>query len=90
MPLYDIADAAGVKYADSLYFGDPFYRVNDDGTLGTGLYDRVEAYYDLNVNDFLKMRVTAAFHFNHVKYAGCQQIVRLVFDLQELLDRKSR
>lgn len=90
MPLYDIADAGGIKYRDKLYFGDPFYRLNDDGTLGAGLYDRVEAYYDLNVNDFLKMRVTAAFHFNHVKYAGCQQMVRLVFDLQELLDRQSR
>ncbi len=90
MPLYDITDAGGVRYANNLYFGDPFYRINDDGTLGAGLYDRVEAYYDLDINDFLKMHVTAAFHFTHVKYAGCQQMVRLVFDLQKLLDRQNR
>lgn len=88
MPLYKVADASGAVYGSSLYYGDPFYMINDDKTYGAGFYNRAEAYYDLNLNEFLKMRVTAAFHFTHVKYAGCQQIVRLVFDLQELLDRK--
>lgn len=88
MPLYNIKDAIGQKYGNNIYFGDPFYRLNDDGTFGSGFYNRAEAYYDLNINDFLKMRVTAAFHITHMKYAGCQQMVRLVFDLQKLMDKK--
>ena len=88
MPMYNIKDASGQKYGNNIYFGDPFYRLNDDGTFGNGFYNRAEAYYDLNINDFLKMRVTAAFHITHMKYAGCQQMVRLVFDLQKLMDKK--
>ena len=88
MPMYNIKDAIGQKYGNNIYFGDPFYRLNDDGTFGSGFYNRAEAYYDLNINDFLKMRVTAAFHITHMKYAGCQQMVRLVFDLQKLMDKK--
>lgn len=87
MPLYNIRDMGGNKYGNTLYFGDPFYRVNDDGTFGVGFYNRSEAYYDLNVSDFLKLRVTAAFHFTHKGYAGCQQMVRLVFNLEELISR---
>ena len=90
MPLYNIHDKGGNKYGNILYPGDPFYRVNDDGTFESGLYDRVEAYYDLNLNDFLKLRVTGAFHFTHKKYAGCQQIVHLLFNLHELTDRNNR
>lgn len=88
MPLYNIKDLGGHKYGNRLYYGDPFYRINDDGTYGTGFYNRAEAYYEPYIGEFMKVRVTAAFHFNHVKYAGCQQMVRLVFDLQKLLDRK--
>jgi hypothetical protein len=88
MPLYYFKDSSGLMYADRLYFGDPFYRLSEREKYGYGFYNRVEAYYDLNLNDFLKMRLTAAFHFTHEKYAGCQQLVRIVFDLQELLDRK--
>jgi hypothetical protein len=61
--------------------------VNDDGTYGAGFYNRAEAYYSLNLNDYLKLRATAAFHFNHTGYLGCQQMLRLVFDLQELLSK---
>ncbi len=88
MPLYNIVDPVGMKYGNNLYFGDPFFRVNNDGTYGTGFYNRAEAYYSLNLNDYLKLRATAAFHFNHTGYLGCQQMLRLVFDLQELLERK--
>lgn len=87
MSLYDIHDVGGIKYGNRLYFGDPFYRVNDDRTYGYGFYNRAEAYYEPYIGDFMKVRVTAAFHFNHVKYAGCQQMVRFIFDLHKLLDR---
>lgn len=88
MPLYNVYDKQGKKYGSSLYPGDPFYRVDDKDSFENGLYDRVEAYYDLNLDDYLKLRVTAAFHISGFKYAGCQQMVRLLFDLNELLDRK--
>lgn len=88
MPLYNIKDKRGNKYGSNLYPGDPFYRVDDKDSFEVGLYDRVEAYYDLNLDDYLKLRVTAAFHIAGFKYAGCQQMVRLMFDLNELLDRK--
>ena len=87
MPLYHVKETSGKTYSNNLYFGDPFYRVNDDGTYGAGFYNRAEVYYSLNLNEFLKLRATAAFHFNHTKYLGCQQMVRLVFDLQELLSK---
>lgn len=87
MPLYHIKDNAGIKYGNNLYFGDPFFRVNDDGTYGTGFYNRAEAYYALNLNEYLTLRATAAFHFNHKGYLGCQQMLRLVFNLQELLSK---
>ena len=87
MPLYHIKDTSGMSYSNNLYFGDPFFRVNDDGTYGAGFYNRAEAYYSLNLNDYLKLRATAAFHFNHTGYLGCQQMLRLVFDLQELLSK---
>ena len=87
MPLYHIKDTSGMSYSNNLYFGDPFFRVNDDGTYGAGFYNRAEAYYSLNLNEYLKLRATAAFHFNHTGYLGCQQMLRLVFDLQELLSK---
>ena len=74
-------------YGGDLYYGDPFYLLNDDGSTGAGVYDRFDAYYDLKLKDFLKLRVTASFHFTHEKYAGCQQMVRVIFDLQELMDK---
>ena len=30
MPLYHIKDTSGMSYSNNLYFGDPFFRVNDD------------------------------------------------------------
>ena len=88
MSLYNLEDAGGIKYGNRLYFGDPFYLINDDNTMGIGLYDRAEVYYEPYISDFMKIRVSAAFHFSHVKYAGCQQMVRFIFDLQKLVDRK--
>lgn len=84
MPYYNRADAGGLKYGNILYLGDPFYRVHDDGSKGWGIYDRLEAYYEPKIGKFLSIRVSALFHFNK-GYSGCQQIVGLHFNLEELL-----
>lgn len=87
MPYYEDADAAGLTYGADLYLGDPFYRVHDDGSVGRGLYDRLEVYYEPELGDFLHLRVSALFHFNGMRYSGCQQMVGLYFDLNKLIKR---
>lgn len=45
MPLYNKLDAGGFKYGnETLYLGDPFYRVNDRGEQKVGSYDRLEFF----------------------------------------------
>jgi len=84
MPYYNNIDNAGLKYGPQLYFGNPFYRIHDDGGKGWGIYDRAELYYEPKIGDFLKLRVSALFHFHNRGYSGCQQIVSLLFDLNAL------
>ena len=72
-----------------LYMGEPFFRVHDDGRTDSGIYDRLEAYYEPQIGQFLSIRVAAVFHFNG-SYSGCQQIVALKFNLQRLLDKTSK
>ena len=90
MPYYNCLDNAGVKYGSSLYMGDPFYRVYDDGRTSHGIYDRMEFYYEPKIKgtaQWLKIRIAAMFHFNSLRYCGAQQVVRVSFNLQELLAR---
>lgn len=96
MPYYNSTDAAGIKYGSLLYMGSPFYRVHDNyaadaGKSGPGIYDRLEAYYEPAIGGgYLKIRISALFHFNGSRYSGCQQIVSLKFNLQRLMDRAQR
>ena len=85
MPYYNGLDNAGLKYGTQVYFGDPFYRVHDDGSTGSGFYDRLEVYYEPKLSDWLDLRVSAVFHFNGSRYSGCQQVIGLRFNLHELL-----
>lgn len=87
MPYYSDTDKGGNVYGPNLYFGDPFYQVREDGVLEAGLYDRLEVYYEPKIGDFLYLRVSALFHFNGMKYSGCQQMVGLRFDLNKLLNK---
>ena len=87
MPYYDGVDNAGVKYGPNVYYGDPFYRVHDDGRLEAGFYDRLEIYYEPKLGDFLSLRVEALFHFHGMHYSGCQQVISLRFNLQELINK---
>ncbi len=81
MPYYNSLDAGGDKYGGRLYFGDPFYRMHDDGTSGIGTYDRFEVFYEPQIGKYLKVRVAARFHFHGARYSGCQQVVALRFNL---------
>ena len=85
MPYYYGVDEGGFRYGPDLYYGDPFYRVHDDGKTGAGFYDRLEIYYEPRIADFLSLKVSALFHFNGMRYSGCQQMVGLNFNLNELI-----
>ena len=87
MPYYNVEDNTGVKYGPNVYYGDPFYRIHDDGGLETGFYDRLEIYYEPKLGEFLSLRIAALFHFHGVGYSGCQQMVSLRFNLQELINK---
>ena len=89
MPYYNSMDAGGDKYGGRLYFGDPFYRVHDDGTTGVGVYDRVEVFYEPQVGPYLKISVGARFHFHGARYSGCQQVLSLKFNLGQILRWRS-
>lgn len=83
MPYYNRPDAGGIKYGSDLYFGDPFYRIHDDGEGGTGLYDRLEVFWRPKLGRRLKIDVGARFHFHDFGYSGCQQVVRILFNLEK-------
>ena len=84
MPYYNNYDNAGLKYGTDLYYGDPFYRIHDEGAKGPGLYDRLEFYYEPAICKYLKLRVSALFHFHGMRYSGCQQMISLRFNLSRL------
>ncbi len=90
MPYYNSTDTAGDKYGTRLYFGDPFYRIHADPSVSEntpGLYDRLDIFYEPHVGRYLTIRISARFHFHNMHYSGCQQIVSLRFNLNELLNR---
>jgi hypothetical protein len=84
MPYYNSTDAAGDKYGTRLYMGDPFYRVFDEGRTGAGIYDRFDIYYQPYTGRNLSIRIEARFHFNSFTYSGCQQMVTVCFDLDNI------
>ncbi len=82
MPYYNSTDTAGDKYGTRLYFGDPFYRIHDDYQLTyAGLYNRLDVFYEPHIGKYLKIRLSARFHFHDSGYSGCQQMVSLLFNL---------
>ena len=68
MPYYNNFDEGGFKYGSELYLGSPFYRIHDDNTPGTGLYDRLEVCYEPSIGRYVKIKVAAVFHFNGFHY----------------------
>ena len=88
MPYYNRTDAAGAKYGNLLYFGDPFFRVSEEHG-GLGFYDRLDVFYEPRIAAFLTLRVCATLHFNE-GFSGWQQTVALRFDLSALPRVKRR
>lgn len=89
MPYYNSLDAGGFKYgSNGLYYGDPFYRVNDRGDTAPGMYDRLEIYYAPRIGKYLNIGISAILHFNEFHYSGFQQMVGVRFNLDELIKRK--
>lgn len=84
MPYYNNDDASGDKYGSRLYQGDPFYRMHDDGTSGISTYDRFDVFYEPHVGKYLSVRIAARFHFHGARYSGCQQIVALRFNMNNI------
>ncbi len=81
MPYYNSTDMGGDKYGTRLYFGDPFYRIHDDGSTTPGLYDRLDVFYEPHIGRYLSIRLSARFHFHDFRYSGCQQVVSVIFNL---------
>ena len=54
-------------------------------TLGGGLYDRLDIMWNPYLCDFVQISVGARFHFNDFRYSGCRQIVKVAFNLSELM-----
>lgn len=104
MPWYKDVDRAGVSYGARLYTGDPFYQIIPSSTPPLsvdsegfehfvpqwGVYDRLEAYYEPYISDFLSLKIQARFHFACGRYLGCQEVLSLGFDLESLLKNCSR
>ena len=93
MPYYGTIDAGGnILGQQGLYFGSPFYRIHGDGESWrhSGFYDRAEVYLQPYVADFVRVRLSAVFHFTGDGYQGSQQRLSVVFDLgRALAGRKS-
>ena len=87
MPYYNSSDNTGEKYGSRLYFGDPFYRVNDSYSGGVGFYDRFQIFYEPVIKDFLSIRIAALFHFHGSAYSGCRQQVTIKFNLNKLVKK---
>lgn len=73
MPYWDLPyeDAAGHSYGESLYAGDPFYRVGN-----SGFYNRLEFYWEPEMKDGLTLRISSVHHFDGDHW-GWQQVIAL-------------
>lgn len=87
MPFYNYIDDGGFKYGNNLYAGSPFYRVCPDAEGFRYFYDRLEVYYQPHIADFLDLRLAVTAHFpEDFRYAGMQQKLSLIFNLDKLLN----
>ncbi|MGN0202412.1 MAG: hypothetical protein ACI399_05845 [Candidatus Cryptobacteroides sp.] len=74
MPYYDLTGPDGEMYGSSLYRGNPFYRISPEGDWkATGIYDRLEIFYQPTIAGFLNLRLSACLHFTGKGFEGWQQ-----------------
>jgi hypothetical protein len=89
MPYYDQVDAGGYLYADNVYKGSPFYKINEASGKWShsGFYDRAEGYWQRTFGNFVAVRVGMVFHFSEEGYQGWQEQLSLIFDLNRAISR---
>lgn len=87
MPYFAVEDSAGVPYGNRLYYRDTYWQVRTDPAALPAFYDRLEAYWQPRICDFLRIRIALVAHFNS-GYSGWQQIATLIFDLDQMNFRK--
>ena len=82
MPYYDVSGPDGLPYGSALYRGNPFYRISKGlDWKASGMYDRLEFYYQPVVAGFLNLRLAACLHFTRNGFEGWQQKLCLVVNL---------
>lgn len=87
MPFYNYTDDGGYKYGNNLYSGSPFYRILPEHNDHSRAYDRFEVFYEPHIASFVNLRLSIAAYFpDNFKYAGLQQMMTLVFNLDKLLN----
>ena len=87
MPYYAVEDSMGNLYGDRLYMRGAYWQVRTDPGKLPAYYDRLEAYWQPRISDWLRVRIAAVLHFNE-GFSGWQQIATLVFDLDTLLKQR--
>ena len=90
MPYYFTIDGGGNMLGQDLYAGSPFYRVCDYGGnwKHSGFYDRAEIYWQPYIADFVRLRLSAVFHFTSDGFQGSQQKLSVLFDLGRALNSR--
>ena len=86
MPLYTNPSVAGTSYGSDLYMGSPFYRIGREAGK-SGVYDRVEAWWQPRIASFLDLKLGTVFHFED-GFQGHQEVVSLIFSLDRILNKK--
>ncbi len=86
MPLYTNPSVAGTSYGSDLYMGSPFYRIGREAGK-SGVYDRVEAWWQPRIASFLDLKLGTVFHFED-GFHGHQEVVSLIFSLDRILNKK--
>ncbi len=67
-------DENGTEYAYHLYYGDPYYKTS------SGVYDRLELYWEPKIIDDVKVRISSIHHYDGHAW-GWQQAVTLRLNL---------
>ena len=88
MPFYAVEDSNGVPYAGNLYMRGAYWQVRTDPEQLPACYDRLEAYWQPRISDWLRIRIAAVAHFNQ-GFSGWQQIATLLFDLDTLMKHRN-
>lgn len=98
MPYYFDDDNGGSQYGSDLYFGNPFYRIQEDDETPwyrVGGYNRLMLYYQPYVSDLLDLRLAAIFHYSDsgtsgidFSFQGWQQMFTLIFHLDSSRTRR--